>query len=205
MDNFLSMLPKSLLAFVAITAGMVFIVIAYPPASVCDSQMEIIKEAQNNFLFKDEKWPKSKVIKSTKFEYLRDLCKSTNNPGGCLELFQETKILLHDLSTLTRECGPVAGGLKEIKRALWETMDLLLRLAWGENPPEAYHSKFGWLDTADISLYCKLKGAIQNLYGEPQWTAFREKMMKDLPGAKALPRNQVWDMSLFSENCNRYP
>jgi hypothetical protein len=78
-------------------------------------------------------------------------------------------------------------------------------LAWGETPPTAYHAKFGWLDTADVSLYCGLKTRIIAFYGDPAWSAFREKMMKELPGAKDLARNQVWDMSLFSENCSRYP
>ena len=75
----------------------------------------------------------------------------------------------------------------------------------GEKPPAAYHSKFGWLDTADISLYCKLKGRYQATYGEGAWTSLREKMMKELPGAAEMPRNQVWDMIIFSENCARYP
>jgi len=205
MDGFFSSLPKNMLAFLAIVGGTIFIVIAQPPASVCDSQIEVFKAAQANFLYKDERWPKSKVIKSTKFEYLRDMCKGTNNPGGCYELFQDLKVLLHDISVAPKECGPAIGGLSEVKRALWESMDLIVRLAWGEKPPTAYHAKFGWLDTADVSLFCKMKATVQVAYGESQWTTFREKRLKDLPGAKELPRAQVWDMSLFSENCNRYP
>jgi hypothetical protein len=84
-------------------------------------------------------------------------------------------------------------------------MELLLRVAWGTKPPDAYHAKFGWLDTADISLFCKLKTRIISFYGEPAWNAYREKMMKELPGAKDIARETVWDLSLFSENCSRYP
>ncbi len=62
-----------------------------------------------------------------------------------------------------------------------------------------------WLDTADIALFCQLKSRIMAFYGEDSWVALRERMMRDLPGAKDLPRNQVWDLSLFSENCARYP
>lgn len=130
----------------------------------------------------------------------------TNNPGGCYELFSLMKSFLQDLSTVTQECGSAVGGVKEFNRALWETADLMVRLAWGDAPPSAYHAKFAWLDTADIALYCKLKNRIQIIYGEQAWNSFREKLMtKELPGAKDVPRNQVWDMSIFSENCARYP
>ena len=202
MDRLLSIVPKSVIAFAAIVGGILFIVLSEPPHTICDSQLEIIKEQQKKFLYLD---PKSKHIKTTKYENLRDHCKATNNPGGCYELFQEMKTLLHDLSTLSNQCAPEIGGIKEIRKPVWEIAELLVRLAWGEKPTEAYHAKFGWLDTADISFFCQMKARIYILYGEPAWAKFREKMMKELPGAKDLPRNQVWDMSLFSENCARYP
>lgn len=203
MDKFLSSIPKNLLAALAIVGGMLFIIISDPPKSVCDSQLEVIRTSQKLFLFLD---PKKKAVKTTKFEALRDQCRATNNPGGCYELFNSMKVFLQDLSTVTRDCGGAVGGVAEFKRALWETADLIVRLAWGETPPTAYHAKFAWLDTADIALYCKLKNRIQIIYGEPAWNNFREKLMtKELPGAKDIPRNQVWDMSIFSENCARYP
>lgn len=202
MDKFLADIPKNILALIVIAGGIFLIVLADPPRSVCSSQLDVIKTSQRLFLFKD---PKSKMVKTTKFETLRDRCKVTNNPGGCYELFQAVKILLQDLQTLTNECSSAAGGVAEIKRALWDTTDLLVRLAWGEKPPTSYNSKFGWLDTADISLYCNLKERAQIVFGDSAWNRYRDKMMKELPGASELPRNQVWDMSLFSENCARYP
>jgi len=201
MDKFLAGIPKNTLAFLAIVGGMLLIILTQPPVSVCDAQLDVIKASQRLLLFKD---PKSKMVKTTKFETLRDRCKATNDPGGCYELFQASKLLLQDLETLSRDCASAAGGVPEIKRALWDTMDLLVRLAWGEKPPSAY-AKFGWLDTADVSLFCKMKNRLQVIFGEPTWNRYRDKMMVELPGAKELPRNQVWDMSIFSENCARYP
>lgn len=202
MDAILRIIPKNLIAFVAIVGGILFIVLSQPPHTICDSQLEVIQKAQQRFLYKD---PKSKKIKTTKYETLYEHCKVTNNPGGCYELFQEMKTLLYDLSTLSSECAVPLGAVAEHKKAIWEVEELLIKLAWGETPPTAYHAKFGWLEIADVSLYCSLKAKIVAFYGEPAWNSFRERMMKDLPGAKDLPRNQVWDMSLFSENCARYP
>lgn len=202
MDKFLSLIPKNTLAFLSIVGGTLFIVLSEPPHSICDSQLEVFKSEQEKLLYKD---PKSKKIITTKYQRLLEHCKITNNPGGCYELFQELKIFLHDLSTVPSECSGAVSSLTEVKKALWEPMELLVKLGWGEKPPTAYHAKFGWLDTADMSLYCRLKGRIIQVYGEPDWNAFREKMMRELPGAKDMPRNGVWDMSLFSENCARYP
>lgn len=202
MDKYLSMIPKNTLAFIAIVGGILFIVFSEPPHTICDSQIEVFKEEQKKFLYKD---PKLKKVKTTRYETLIEHCKATNSPGGCYELFQDLRIFLHDLGTVPSECADAVSSLSEVKRALWDPMELLVQLGWGEKPPTAYHAKFGWLDTADLSLYCKMKGRIMSVYGEPAWNNFRERMMRDLPGAKDLPRNTVWDMSLFSENCARYP
>ncbi|MGE4133876.1 MAG: hypothetical protein AB7F86_19725 [Bdellovibrionales bacterium] len=202
MDRWLNLLPKNMIAFLAIGGGILAMFWFQPPHSVCDSQLETLRESQKFFLFED---PKMKKAKTSKYERLRDDCKAANNPGGCFELFQEIKILLHDLDTLPQECRSVVGDVKQYKDALWQTAELLILLAWGEKAPEAYHEKFKWLETADISLFCSLKNRIGLFFGDAAWTTFRERMMTQLPGAKDLPRNQVWDMSLLSENCDRYP
>jgi hypothetical protein len=202
MDKYLAMIPKNILAFLAITGGIAFIIFSQPPNSICDSQLEVINKSQRNFLYQD---PKMKGVTTSAYERLRDYCKNANNPGGCYELFQGLKNMIHDLETFTSECVGAVGGVTEYKRALWQSADMMVRLAWGEAPPAAYTTKLGWLDTADISLFCKLKARVVIFYGQPEWEQFREKMMGELPGAKDLPRNQVWELSLFSVPCERYP
>ena len=203
MADFFRALPKNILAFLSIAGGIVLILVIHPPYTVCESQIEVVKKAQQSFLYREK--PNSEVLKTTKYQYLRDRCKASNDPGGCYELFRGVNVLLEDMNALSQACGPAAGSTNEIHRALWETVELLLRLAWGEKPPDLRTAKFGWLDVADVTLFCKLKTRISSVYGDEQWVAFREKMMTELPGAKALTRNQIWDLSLFSENCARYP
>ena len=203
MNNFLRTLPKNMTAFLAIAGGIALILIINPPHTVCESQIEIVRKAQRSFLWREK--PNSEILKTTKYEYLRDRCKGSNDPGGCYELFHGVRVLLEDMNSLGQVCGPKAGDLNEIRKALWDTIELLLRLAWGEKPPTLASMKFGWLDVADVTLFCKLKTRITTTYGDDQWVAFRERMMGELPGAKAMTRNQIWEMSLFSENCARYP
>lgn len=201
MDRILSLIPKNVLAFLAIAGGIALIIMSQPPHTVCDSQIKVIEKSQARFLQKD---PKSNKITSTKYERLRDHCKVTNNPGGCYEYFQELRTLLHDLATLARECMSALSEVNEFKRAIVESSELIVRLAWGEKAPATYSVKFGWLDSADMSLFCRIKNYYIQSYGDEAWDQFRERMMRELPGAKDLPRNQVWDLSIFSENCSKY-
>lgn len=202
MGRLFSILPKGFIAAIAIAAGIAFIVISEPPHTVCDSQLEVFKTSQQKFLFLDSK---KKAIKTTKFENLRDYCKAANNPGGCYELFQEIKMMLRDLLAVPSDCASRIGNVAEVKRAIWQSLDLLVRLGWGEKPPSTYFEKFGFLDKSDIALFCQLKARAIDYYGEQEWEKFREKMFKELPGAQGLARNQIWEMSIVSENCSRYP
>jgi hypothetical protein len=202
MDRIFAIIPKWFLATLIIGGGIAFLVISNPPHTVCESQLEVFHEVQKRFLFLN---PKEKAIKTSKYRHLVDQCKITNNPGGCYELFQETKMMLKDAEAVPSDCAPIWGEVAEVKKALWEVEELLIRLAWGEKPPATYYQKFGWLDTADVSLYCQLKSEITKTYGDDAWDQFREKMFKQLSGAEKMSRNEVWDMTLFSENCARYP
>lgn len=202
MKNWLATLSKNTLAFCAIAGGIAFIILSSPPHTVCDSQLERVKESEKGFLYKD---PKSKFQVTTKYQRLRDQCKGSNNPGGCYEFFQSVKALLTDLENVSGECNPRVGAIGEVRTALFESAELLVRLAWGEKPPAAYHAKFRWLDTADVALFCKLKSRMSLMYGNSAWENLREKLMGDLPGVKDMTRTQVWEMVLFSENCSRYP
>ena len=202
MPNWLANYSKNTIAFLVLSAGLLILIVAQPPHTLCDSQIDQIKISQKHFLYAD---PKSKLVKTTPYQFLRDRCKNTNDPGGCYELFQNMKKLLEDLNTFTTDCASVPGTIPEVKAALWETTELMVRLAWGEKPPSSFNAKLGWLDTADMSLFCRLKARVQTVFGEPAWDKLREKLITDLPGTKELTRTQTWELILFSENCSRYP
>lgn len=202
MKSFFSFLPKGVLAFLAILGGILFIIFADPPKSVCDAQVEVFKSNQLRFLYKN---PQSKIEQTTKFERLFEHCKMTNNPGGCLELFQLTKRMLDDLNAVPSECRSEVASLGEPKKVITYIAELLVRLAWGSQPPSTYAQKMGWLDVADMSLFCGLKARFIEYYGQGSWDSLRERLLKELPGAQQISRAQSWDLSILSENCARYP
>lgn len=205
-DKFLSQIPKNLLAILVVAGGTIFwVVLVQPLATVCDAQIEGFQKIQSDFLYKEKSYPKAKKLVKRKYQYLYENCLDTNSPGGCYEYFGQVRTVLHDLEPFTGECLATPKSIKEVDFLLWKTAELMVRSAWGEAPPSSYHAKFGWLDTADIALFCKLKSRIIAVYGQSKYDAFQNKMMLELPGAKDLPRNQIWDMTVFSENCARYP
>lgn len=197
----IAQLSKTALAILLIAGGVLAIVIFNPPVTVCDAQKEAFKESQKKFLYLDEK---QKAVKKTKYADMYALCKSTNTPGGCYELFRDLKHMISDLKNVPRECGSAVGEMTEVKKAIWESAELLVRIAWGFKPPQTYYEKFSWLDSADMALFCQLKDTAENLYGANSWTNFRERMFNELPGAKELPRNQVWENMILSVNCAKY-
>lgn len=202
MNQLLSLFPKGVLAFLVIGGGILFLVLVQPPHTICDSQIEVLNNNQRKFLFKDSK---SKLVKTSRYSRLREQCFNANNPGGCYELFREVKVLVLEIRNLSEQCAKMVGDEMEYKRAMWDSVDLLVRLAWGRMPPASVGVKYGWLEVSDLTLYCRLKERIVDIYGQSEWDSFREKKMRDLPGAKDLARNQQWELSLFSENCARYP
>ncbi|MBK7844624.1 MAG: hypothetical protein IPJ71_13200 [Bdellovibrionales bacterium] len=201
MDRFISNLPKNILAAAAIIGGIFVIVTMNPPHTLCDSQLDSFKNAQMNFIYLD---PKDKIKKTTNFELDMYRCKTSNSPGGCYELFFRLKTLLKDLDSVPPECSGQAGGDTKIRQTLWDSLDLLTRLAWGQKPPEVYHNKLNWLEPPDVLLYCRLKRAAERLYGNSNWEQFREKMFKNLPGIDKLDRATGWEMMLLSTNCEAY-
>jgi len=202
MDQIMSLFPKWLLAVLVIAGGMAAIILYNPPHTVCESQIEVFRDAQKRFLFNFKEKKRTKIAK---YRELVDHCKMTNDPGGCYELFQETKVMLNDLKAVPSDCLPTVGSIGAVKTALWEVEDLLIRLGWGDKPPTAYREKFHWLDTADVSLYCGLKQTLTDTYGLDAWEAFRQKTSHALPGADKLTDNEAWQKTLFSENCAAYP
>lgn len=201
LDQWVATLSRGTLATLAIGAGILFIVFSNPPRSVCHSQIEYLKEQQRGFLFSRE---------DAKFEFTPSIkksgesCRQADTPGACYELFSKMRILMRDLQTVPKECASRVGKLEEIKNAMWSTVRLMTNSAWGKAPPSSFQEKYGWLDQADIALYCSLKFQIIRFYGESEWASYRETLFTSLPGAKDLQRKEVWEKMLLSEDCRSY-
>lgn len=202
MDQFFKSLSRTTLAFLVIGGGILFIIITDPPHTLCDSQLEAFEKSQQGFLYLN---PKNKGAETTKHQRLVNQCKISNNPGGCYEYFLGLKEMLKDVRAVPDECLEDLGGVSRYRKAVWEAIGLLADLAWGEKPPETYYEKFGWLNTADVSLFCHLKQNAVTIWGREEWRRYQEKKMLAHAGAESMERKKIWEATLFSVNCAEYP
>ncbi len=217
----LDRIPRPLLVFAVLLGGVALLFVLRKPHSVCVNQLELFKEAQAGQIY-------PRKVKASQrpalFPRFMDNCKIGNSPGACFELFQAVRKLLRDLNGTPQECLAPFGEEAEIKSALVRSTELLVRLAWGAQPPEpGSMAKFGWLETLDLSLYCQLKAMYMRVYGQEAWEQFRMATQAKLPGEAEVTEDgvctncetmkkapavfsaeEIWVRSLFSLRCDQY-
>lgn len=198
MGNLLNSLPKTILAVLALVVGFVFIVLNDPPKSVCTVQLEIFKDAQKRFLYKETI---NEVNRPALIDEQLKICRAANGPGGCNELFFKLKTLSKDLNSVPSQCASTVGGETEVNNYLWKSYRLIVELAWGPTPPSGYDRRFAWLDSADLALFCDLKENLIRLYGDERHKKFQEEMFQTLPQASMLTRDQIWQRTILSTRC----
>lgn len=220
MENFINSLPKPVLAVLAILIGIVFFMVSNPPHTICDTQADSLRESQagNIFptLYKKNKIPPV-LIQS------KEACQAGNSAGSCYEYFAVLKKLAADISKSSSECAAQLFEINEVKLALNDGIELMVRLAWGAKAPEQGLERFGWLQESEIAIFCRLKNVFIRANGEEAWTALRRKISAKLP-AEEIPfssdpnqsmvepkkatavfsEEEIWSRSLFSVRCESY-
>lgn len=220
MENFINSLPKPVLVFGAISLGIFIFMIYSPPHTVCDTQASSLRESQVGNIFPS-------TVKKNKIPPVlakhKESCQLGNSAGSCYEYFMVLKKVADDVSKASSECTTELFDINEVKAALNDGIEMMVRLAWGVKPPEPGMERFGWLQDADIAIFCRLKGVYIRAKGEPAWVEFRKKVYEKLPGeevavssdptqvmvearkATALMQEQdIWSRSLFSVRCEGY-
>lgn len=201
LNQLLYLFPKPVLAFIAIAIGVLIIFIFNPPYDKCKIPIESFKESQQGFLY--DKPTKLSSSPAT-YSKLYKNCKAANNPGGCFTLFDQLQKMLRASDMVPIECTKKLASVGALSRTIWESLELTVRLAWGDKPPDSYVQRLSWLSRQEVQTFCMLKQEAIDIYGSSRWEGFREKMLKALPGAEKLSRKEVWERILLSISCNNY-
>lgn len=216
----LDQIPRPLLVFGALLLGIGLIFLIQEPHSICNAQLDVLKEAQAGQIFTRQT---EKSQRPAIFPRLVENCKIGNSPGACYEMFTSLRKLIRDLNGSPQECLAEFGEVDEIKRALHQGTELVIQLAWGDRPPEPGVNRFGWMEAPDLSLYCQLKSVYLKTYGNEGWESFRLATYAKLPGeaqiieqgkctnceslkkaTDAFSAEEIWIRSLFSLRCDQY-
>lgn len=198
MNDWLQMLPRGVVVTLALGTALAVIFLIKPPHTPCESQVEVLKKSQTDFLFLD---PSKAYKKTTGFEKSLELCKFGNSSGACLDFFAGVKRLHQELVSTASACEQNLIEVPEVKKALWTALELFVRLAWGSVAPKAASEREGWLDSSLLSTYCDLKKFSIENFGQDSWNAFIEEQMRNLPQAEIYSRNEVWQRTILSYPC----
>lgn len=220
MENFINSLPKPVLAILAIIIGIFVFMIISPPHTVCDTQQETFKELQKGNLFPTEV-KKNKIPPA--IARAKEACQLGNSAGSCYEYFMVLKKIADDIGKSSSECTSQIFNVAEVKSALNDGIELMVRLAWGIKPPEPGLERFGWMQEAEIAIFCRLKNIYLRANGEEAWVALRKKVSEKLPGeeiplsgdpsqvtveprkaTEVLSEQDIWNRSLFSVRCEAF-
>lgn len=202
MDQFFASLPKPVLALGVILIGFALIVFNDPPRTVCDGQLELIRESQEEFLY--FRRGAGGATKPALITELITRCKGDNSPGGCFELFQRLKKMQADLLNIPSSCSEDAMSDGNIKSGLLGSLKLMSQIAWGENAPTSVLKRNGWLDASDLALYCDLKKSAVRFLGQETFEEWRNGVISGLPGADLLEGDQPYQRSIFATPCSEY-
>lgn len=204
--SFLQNLPKTVLVFAVLILGTMLIIYSNPPHTVCTSQKEIFIKTQQGVLYAQNMGKKGN--KPPIYRQALELCRNGNSPGACFEWFASVKKLLSELNSLQQECKIEMGEIPEVRTALMDSVEVMVRLAWGTKPPTGLGDRYGWLDLGDIAMFCEIKKYFTEAYGEELWNQKRLQVYQKLPGAyqdkqPLLTSDEIWQKSLFSVACNQ--
>jgi len=198
MVDFLMSLPKHTLALIVMAVGILLIVLNDPPITVCGQQVKAFEKEMNGFLVKDNSRPMSQT---PRFERLKGVCLQANSLGGCYEFFSAIREALDRAKLVSLECVGTLGESSVYEKFLKNSVDTIVRLAWGEKPPATASLRMNWMEAPQLALFCKLKNVFELSYGENVWANLREQYLISLPGAKELGREEAWNRSLFAAPC----
>jgi hypothetical protein len=187
---------KDILKINAVRVGLILIAalmgIIYfnPPHTPCQSQVEIYLEGVKP------------IVKP--FAQGMKLCREHTDPGGCVSFGENLTKLENKYNEVGHQCQPTLKSDASTKDWITQSMEIFVKAAWGSKPPVNYTAKNGWLGLSQIVEYCRLRQHLESIYGTQSWNDFIEDMLRDLPGAQALGRNEAWNRSLISDTCH-YP
>ncbi|MFK8139012.1 MAG: hypothetical protein AB8E15_11680 [Bdellovibrionales bacterium] len=203
MDDLLRKLPPGVVAAIVIGLGLLGILYFNPLHTPCDAQEQIFKDSLKPMFFTDN----FKKIRNKKPQPLYpkfvERCKDNPNQGSCLKWFQAIGKLEEVLQNQPSECVESSLSIKEIKEAVKEAPELLIRIAWGNRAPISSFKRTAWMDRFHLAGFCTMKDLYLASFPQSSWDDLREELLEDLPGAVDLGRDEAYRRSLFSINCDR--
>ena len=202
LDQFIASLPKTVIAIIAIVVGFIVIVLSDPPRTQCDSQLELFRQQQKDFLYGPVS--SSGSVQPPLARAMFAQCQDANSPGGCFEFFIRLKKMNDDLEIVPKLCADAAAKDDQLQTWIFKSMKLMAQISWGDRGPASVNHRDGWFDASDLAMYCGLKKHATMIYGIEKMDEWRDSVLGALPEAEKLNHDSVYQNSLLSTPCEAY-
>lgn len=199
---FILSIPKLILVIVVLVIGFGVIIYNDPPRTVCDSQLDVFKESQKEFLY--SRPGLNQTVQGPLYTDLFALCQAGNSPGGCFEFFVRLRKMNQDLETVPTHCSETVAEEKIVRSVILSSMKLMAKISWGDRGPASTYKRTGWLDTSDLVVYCDLKRQAIRIYSQEVYDQWQAKTIAGLPESDKLETDQALQRSLFATSCELY-
>ncbi len=225
----LAKMPKPILVIGVLVIALAVIIYSNPLKDECEVRTNIfLKEMRgiiNSVRVKKNKTQFAQII------FLKDRCKDANSIGGCEDYFNALRKLTQALAVFPQHCQEEFAKENEaIVKHIYDGIQILALVAWGEKPPGGATERLGWLNEEHVKTFCRLKKTYLNLTSDEDSDVLRDRVYLQYPNAwpesipdeskkpenrpKALktPANPsgsldkagIFERSLFSMRCDLY-
>ena len=202
MDRFLQSLPNGLVATGAVVIFILLLLQMNPFHTACDSQINLLKEKLNPAFFTKADPKRPDIIPASLYSKYKERCMKGASQGSCLQWFESLKRLDSELLSSPSTCTADILAISEISKILTESLQIMVRLAWGPKAPESAYDKNSWFQSFHLRSFCNLRDWYSSAKGKEAWIDLRESLMDELPGASELSRKEVWSRSILSTSCS---
>lgn len=228
MQNFFKTLPPAVLAILVLAGAIVLFIVSNPMHTLCDTQAEVLQQAQTGALFpqptqvRDEKGKHNETL-PPRIVAAKQKCQVGNSAGACYEYFTILKQLAVDIGKVSTECFAQMFELPNVQRALTDGVEVMARIAWGSEPPALWWNRSGWLQESELAVYCRIKNIYIRTKGQEEWENLRRAIFAKLPGeapvvktdpneivkepkraVQVLSEQEIMSRSIFAVRCESF-
>lgn len=193
MENFFRTVPPTVLALLILAGAIVLFIVANPMHTLCDTQGEVLQEAQKGNLFasqvaivKEGVTRKEKV--PPRIVAAKQSCQVGNSAGSCYEYFTILKSIAVDIGKVSSECYAQMFELPDVQKALTDGVEVMARIAWGPEPPALWWNRKGWLQDSELAVFCRIKNIYIRAHGQEGWDELRKSVFSKFPGEPPVPK-----------------
>lgn len=222
-------IPQPALVIGVLVAALAIFVVSNPLKDECEIKIKIFEKNLHGSLISVR--GADKKTKFAQIDYWKENCRMGNSLGACNDYFTGLRKLADELRLVPNKC--MLTYIEDNEKFMGQVLDgikVMALVAWGDAPPVNIQSRLGWLTSADVTTFCRLKTFVEKTHEPEAFKAFRSQVYAEFPDAwpaalsieernpelrpKALKSltnpqgrleaREVYERSLFSYRCDMY-